>query len=476
MTDPAADELVTFIQHQVPGLPDGTYSLDLAQHVDDAKGNPISGDTLKRSYRFAVRGDRFRLRDPGSSIASTFPADNATGEYSTVLAHVVFTSTSLPWTRHPTTKAPAIPPPGKDTEVDVPTWLALLVLDDDDAAAFPGLALDPVTRVLGDLFPKAAYGDSTLGEGHSYFAGATSTKGLEIDEATGDPVQTIDVPLALFADVAPTLDDLLLSAHVRRLSVQNKSVALGETPAADPLGSFSIVVANRLPQSSRRSHAYLVSLERLERFLPATADGGTLTDGTLDLAGTLRLAVLHHWTFNSKGATAAFVDRLERLNERKDAADAPNTNLRVAVKEASPPVEAALAGGHVPLDHALRTGEKTVSWYRGPLSPVDHEPAAIELPISSPDRALILDPTTGMFDASLAAAWTIGRLAALQDKSFAGALYAWKKGLARAVVDDVERRIVAEALAGLLEEAAPRAASRQLLHDTMRVLGSEGAS
>jgi hypothetical protein len=101
-----------------------------------------------------------------------------------------------------------------------------------------------------------------------------------------------------------------------------------------------------------------------------------------------------------------------------------------------------------------------------------------------------------MFDASLAAAWTIGRLVALQDQSYASALYTWKKGLTRAVVNAVEDEIVNEALGGLLAQAAPRALTEQappgqappgqaavqarpsaksLLHETMRLISSAGA-
>ena len=141
-----------------------------------------------------------------------------------------------------------------------------------------------------------------------------------------------------------------------------------------------------------------------------------------------------------------------------------------------------------------------MSWYRGPLSPVDRARSPLPLPVSSPDQALAFDPTTGMFDASLAAAWTIGRLVALQDQSYASALYAWKKGLTQAVVDAVEDEIIDEALGGLLAQAAPQALTEQgppgqappgqvasrgqaarpllrksLLHQTMRLISSAGA-
>jgi hypothetical protein len=509
-----ADEFVTFIQHQLPGLPDGSYELDVSQYVNDAQGNPVSGEALTRSYTFAVKGDRFRLSNPAVTVASTFPVSNGTGEFATVLPHVVFTAPSFPWTRFPGETPPPLPDPGADTETDVPTWLAVLVLDDDDAAAYPGLLLDPVTAVTGDLFPEAAYGATTLAGNYSYFTGATDTTGLDPGQADTDPIQVIDIPLALFADIAPTLADLNLTAHVRRLSVENKPLAAGTAPPADPVGTFSIVIGNRLPQADKQSHAYLVSLEALAGFLPATGDGGTLAGAGLDITKSLRLAVLQHWTFNTTVGTTAFVDQVEELNGRTAGGpDALDTNLRLSVAGASPPVSTALDAGYVPLDHDLRTGETTVSWYRGPLSTIDRARAAPERPpsapgqspvldpvVSSPDQVLAFDPTTGMLDASLAAAWMIGRLVALQDQSYATSLYSWKKGLTQAVVDAVERTIIDEAFAGLLAPPPPeqavgtapagtgqagtgqagvpqaRPSTATLLHDAMRLISTAGGA
>jgi hypothetical protein len=108
--------------------------------------------------------------------------------------------------------------------------------------------------------------------------------------------------------------------------------------------------------------------------------------------------------------------------------------------------------GFTPLDHDLRTGENTVSWYRGPLAPyeMDANPRVM-LPVASPDQATIFDPTTGMFDASYSAAWTVGRLMALQDSAFATALYTWKQGLSQEVVSQVENGILAEAFGSVLQ-------------------------
>jgi hypothetical protein len=476
-----ASEFVTFIQHKLPGLADGSYQLTIGQHVNDSAGQPVSLETLSRTYAFAVTGDRFALSNPSASVASVFPASNATGEFSTVLPHVVFTAPTFPWARTPTTGKLQLPPAGQDvgTDTDVPTWLAVLTLDDDDVAPY-GLSLDPVVGVLGDLFPTGVYPDSTLDEKttYTYFSGATDAKGLETGQSFTDAVQLIDLPLQLFTNIAPTLADLELTAHVRQVSVENKPMALGAQPPDDPIGTFAIVIGNRLPQQDKQSHAYLVSLESLQDYLPATGDGATTAESGLVMTNSLRLAVLQHWTFSTKGDTAAFVDLVSQLNGRTSSGgDATNTNLRLVVAGAQAPVSTALAGGYVPLDHGLRTGETTVSWYRGPLSPIDRARAGPDpLPVSSPDQVLVFDPTTGMFDASLAAAWTIGRLLALQDQSYSTSLYAWKKGQAQSVVDAVERQIIDDALGGLI--AAPATATPStatLLHDTMRLIKSAGA-
>jgi hypothetical protein len=462
------DEFVTFIQHQLPGLEDGTYDLELGAYITD-DGDPVSDQAMSRFYRFAVFGDRFSFADPASTVSSTFPAANGTGEFETVLAHVVLNGATLPWARSPIPDAPLRAE--IDVEADVPTWLAVVVFDDDDVAEFPQLTLSPTTGVVGDLFPVAAYPKTTLGDDYSYFEGATSTKRLQIDQTVDDPVQTIDIPLELWARVAPTLDDLKLTAHVRSLSVENKPLALGATPPSDPIGTFAIVVGNRLPAPDKRSYAYLVSLEGLRDVLPATDDGGTLTDPSIDIKRKLRLAVLAQWSYNNtKRGTAAFVQRLEMLNRRPlhDPDDAPNTNLRVHRDGARPPISDALKAGYVPLDHELRTNETTVSWYHGPLSPIDAaSPVLPKVPIASPDEALMFDPTTGLFDASLAAAWTIGRLLALQDKSFATSLYQWKRGRYQDVVDRVERELLAEIL-GRPEFAQRRA--HAVLHATLDLL------
>jgi len=108
-----ASEFVTFLQHQLPGLDSGAYQLTVGQHVNDEAGAELSGQPLSRSYTFAVKGDRFGLSNPSATVASVFPASNATGEFTTALPHVVFTAASFPWSRYPTKEQPVPPVTGE---------------------------------------------------------------------------------------------------------------------------------------------------------------------------------------------------------------------------------------------------------------------------------------------------------------------------------------------------------------------------
>lgn len=445
-----ADELVTFIQHDLPGLDAGEYQLTIAQQVNDSGGKPISDDSLSQTYTFAVVGDRFRLKDPAGTLYSVFPAPNASGEFSAVLPHAVFTRSTFPWIRYPTNEEPFTPPaPGQDTDADVPTWLTVLLLDEDDAAAFPGLALPPASATLGDLYPPSLVSTSTLGSNYSYFHDATAVALAPGDQLT-DTIQVLDAPLGLFWKLAPTVDDLKLMAHVRRVGLTDKATMGGVSDVGEPLGTFSIVFGNRFPQAHKKTYAYLVSLEELEDFLP-TGDGTPPEGSGLDPDLSLRLAVLSSWTFYSTGEPAAFVDRVLALNGARPGEEAPYTTPRLPYAGNDPVVGPALEMGYVPLNHQVRTGEQTVSWYRGPLVPYAITEPRVRVPVASPDQATVFDPTTGMLDVSYSAAWTLGRLMALQDTGFSTALYNWRIGLTQAVVDQVENEILGETFTAVLQ-------------------------
>lgn len=479
--NPLLNELVTFIQHDVPGLPAGEFKLTVSQRLDDKDEQPISDEPLTNSYTFAVLGDRFRLKNPAEVLYTVFPEDNGRGQYSTVLPHVVFTKSTFPWTRYPTQTELEAPPTGTATEANVPTWLSVLLFDEDDLNAHGSPSLDPVMATIGDLYRTSIYDKSTLGDNYSYFQNATDTSGLDIGDALTDPIQIVDVPLELFWKIAPTIEDLKLLAHVRKVSLVNKPTMAGVSDIGEPVGTFSIVFGNRLPQTQKKTFACLVSLEGLQPFLPTDEDGGPPPGNTFDGSRFIRLAVLTSWTFYSTGQSATFVEQLLRLNGRPDGSkeDAANTNLRIVYSGANKIAGNALSMGYVPLNTGLRTGGKTVSWYRGPLIPYLISELGITFPIDSPDQATVFDPTTGMLDESLGAAWTIGRMVALQDTTFSTALYQLKKGLTQQVINYIEEQILREKFSFLLDTGevpfALRGAARVspidvLLHKMMQTL------
>lgn len=501
--DYALNEEVSFIQHFLPGIDAGQYQLKVQQQVLDSSGQAISGDAYSNTYTFAVTADRFAISQPGTTVSSVFPADNASGEYSNVLPHVVFNQKTFPWLRYPTNTIPYVPPAsGTDTDSDVPTWLWVMLLDEDDVdnCAADGLTLDltPVTRTVADLFPQSALPDgytSSLGDNYSYFEGATDIAGLEPGQNLSDSIQTIDVPLSFIWEIAPTIADLRQMAHGREVSLINQTTTLGTEDPGEPTGTYAITFANRIPSNAKKSTAFLVSLEELEDFLPDSESGGAPSGNSYDGSKSLRLAVLYYWTFFSDGQPATFVDQLESLNGCTPGGEpASNTNIRIAYSGSNTVVKGVLDMGFVPLNETMRAtnavsgaANQTVSWYRGPLVPYSISELSISIPVASPDAAMSFDPTTGMLDVSYASAWSIGRLIALQDTSFSVPYYYWRRELEQLVQVTVEDDLIEASIGASLDlspeekkqtgaaaDSATKGA-RSLLKRTILALNNTGA-
>lgn len=435
--NPMLDTVVTFIQNDIPGFEAGLYRLSIGQELTSAEGTVVNDAPIALTYDFAVSGDRFAFAQPDQTVFAVFPPDNSSGQYDTVFPHAVFPLTNLPWLRSPT-----LDHPEPNAAGDLPSWLWVLLLDDRDAAATPGLVLDPKTGVIGDLFPSKVYASSSLGDGVSYFSGGGDESDLEPGQTMQSPIQFIDLPPALFDALAPSVDDLRVMAHVRQVSLTQKPTMAGISDKGIPTGGFSIVFGNRLPQQDANTRCYLVSLEAMEQYLPGSGGSGA--------AGWLRLAVLRSWRFRTTGQPAGFVDALMELNAgTENQAGEKRTVLQLPYAGSNPVLQAGFEMGYVPLDTVLRTGEKTLSWYRGPLAPYAAVASPPDLPLTSADAGLSFDPTTGMFDMSFAAAWTIGRQIALQDQSFSVPLYVWKRDLHHRLLASVSGGILAKQLGNL---------------------------
>jgi hypothetical protein len=402
---PVPSGTIQFVQNFVPQLEAGLYQLTTNHKVGTSDGVIQEPQPYTTQRSFYVQGERFALNP--AEIVSFFPPANQEGEYSNVLPHVVFMRKTLPWER------PIGPGEENDSSMDRRTWLALLVIDQDD----PPIPL--VDRTLQDLQTTAQY--------QSYFDPSQFQQDLEPGQLPTTPCQTIDVPPDLFNQIAPTPDDLFFTAHAREITTDAKG------PGGVKTGSYSVVIANRLPAKGKRSTVHLVSLENLQPYLPNEQNVGALTK-------PIRLVSLARWSFFSLDLPRSFTELVEALNQTPSNFQIPNPDPATG-KTAPSDLAAALNMGYTAMTHTLREGTQTVSWYRGPLIPFNLS-LTVTTPILSSDSVLRYDPVTGFFDTSYAAAWQLGQLLGLQNQKFAVALYNWKRENKMATIRAIEQTAI----------------------------------
>lgn len=440
------EKLVTFIQNAIPPLRDGTYTLAATQNLPGQ--NP---GTFGATATLVVTGERFTL-DP-TEIDSVFPPELANGEYAGVLPDVVLTSRTLPWQR-------TLDTPGSSNRYPEAPWMAVLVCDD---AAAP--VLQPV--VAKDLVPLGtpiylAGGKTPVATGTlppnllSYGAAVLGTLGY--GETPDDPTTVIDLPIAMFDQIAPAAVDVGYLAHIREVDTADAPDGGGGDAAAV---QRAVVIANRLPPTAGRARAFLVSLEGMADYLPGI--DGTQSSAIGPEITAVRLIVYRAWSFTTN-------DLDETLAQLLSALDTPPrggmriTTLTLPVTAVPTPAEVAqamanqaagtvsaadatvlmqnaLLMGYAPLDHHLRHGGNTVSFYRGPLVPYEVPSSGVAY-YSGPDAATAYNPQTGLFDVSYGAAWQLGQLLALQSTGMANQLYQWKRQVTRAEAMAVERKLL----------------------------------
>jgi hypothetical protein len=375
---------IKFFQACLPPLLPGDYTVAVDQTVKEARPEPF-----RTELEFSIAGPRFSLNP--ADVYSVYPPANQSGEFGNTLPHIVLTRRTLPWER---TMEGADP----DEKTPCP-WLALLVLSRSD---FP----------LGAELPKiqARKVEALFSPGKGIKGPNLMASDLKQYESVDDLCNTIDLPKALFSSIVPAKADLPYLAHVREVDTGNK-----ETASLKTEGCFSVVLANRFPETAEseaaRNMAVLVSLEGFQNYLHG--ETGIIAEATV------RLAVLANWSFLCQGKNTfkTLVNKLKtdllRLTPSEENAG----------KEGMDEVIKAFALGYTALNHHIRNGEITVSWYRGPLVPIFYRKDDVYRYLPCADAALRYNYETGLLDATYAAAWQLGRLLALQSPHFAQAMY-----------------------------------------------------
>ena len=400
--DPRPGE-IGFADHDLPALAAGSYEIEVTQSLT-REGVALEGPGgFGRRQRLRVEGPRFGLA--AQDVHAVYPPANSGGDHTGVLPHVVLRRPALPWAidllgDHAASRRP------------VP-WLTLVVLH-------PGESGTTTTGTIRELLD----GDSSRTHRLPDLASTVLTDGSVPDDQR---LTVVDLDATTFAAVLPAQEDLPWTTHVRTVSTEAKEL-LGQ----DEDGRFSVVVANRVPAAGE-NRVHLVSLEGWADRLPPDATGGG-GHGLGQDTRPCRMISLASWSFTSVG-TASFESKMAALDvdtltcRRAPAASGPGRE-----SEAATILTEAIERGYTPLRYDMRHGEQTVAWYRGPLTPVSVPRAAESGPRPSAAAGLVYHPGLGMFDASYAVAWQLGRLLALSDSGFSTALMRWRQQ-AQAQVD-----------------------------------------
>jgi hypothetical protein len=366
---------VQFIQHRQPPLDSGTYTVEVEQKVKTKQSDKIPEQTFSKELTFYVDGHRFAPLTP-DVIYAVFPPAGNLGEYSNALPHIILKRGTLPWERTI-----------KSTNSNLP-WLALLLFQESEKPEPQTIKLKELKPTSGNTkFPKFEY---------------------EPGQNDEDVLTVIDVPKNILDKILPPEKDIALLASVNQIT-NEKNESLSE-PLATILG-------NRLPKKGEVSTVHLVALE--ERYDKDSGEFDYQGAGPNDF---IRLVSLASWSFTCVNSKHNFDALLKEIDREPDTLRLPSFGNDAAKKY--------IDLGYVPLHHALRQGDKTISWYHSPLS-TGQSSDNLTAPVAIADQLMRYDPNTGMFDVSYAMAWQLGRMLTLQNQPLAVEIFNWKRSKAQ---------------------------------------------
>jgi hypothetical protein len=436
----------------VPALAAGTWRIEVTHTLSGVE----TGD-LSAKQKFVVSAPQFSFDSSG--ILNRYPPDGTTGSYGQVLPHIVLKDALLPWERR-ISGSPNVQP-----------WLAVLVLQENELLGGKDSPTRSQTTNVADFLKPNG---STL----------KPAVQKESDVADKDPCAFIEVPASMFSSLIPRLEELRFLAHCRQANIADKA-----EQGLQQNGLFAVVVGNRFPavpasggDAPLKSIAHLVSLEGLEAYLVDRPDFGRHT--------SVALVSLASWTFQTlPDHQQDFRGLMEQIvSQEVDGGEHYQpSNLWLRLPTPSPAIDTRtpagaealqrVRDGFVPMHYQTRTGEQTFGWYRGPLAPVLTTPLNKTGPFLTADSALVYQDKFGVFDASLAAAWEIGRSLALSDRGFGQTLFDFRRRAHR-LTDALLQRLQSDAftvkqIAELNRDAAVQDEFLQILNtELIRKIGT----
>ncbi|MFB5675797.1 hypothetical protein ACE3NQ_24960 [Paenibacillus terreus] len=361
-----------------PTLRAGLYQLEFNQQIFDPSGILLDDLTARGEKDFVVSGPQFSLQP--ADLGNSYPPPGHPGLFENVLPYIQLNNPHLPWIR----KLDASKIPDSD---NLP-WLSLLVLQENE---WQGEGI-PTTASIAEFLTNSR---------------EIAVPNIDIQqiEDTTQSCKYLEMSVGTFRTHFSKVDDLrwIVSARVQPGTAQGRAIITARR--------FPIISDPQIPQ--QKYACYLVSLEGLEDFLMPT---------TTRSESIIRLACLHHWTFTTINQTGeSFRDLLKNmLNNTIAHPDDIWLRLPRSLIEQIPDGDRKrLLDGYIPLNYHTRSGEETLTWYRGPFIPVSK---TLEKPVGKPhytsNELLIYDPDKGVLDTTWSVSSEIGKALALQDSNF----------------------------------------------------------
>ncbi|KAL0631397.1 hypothetical protein Q9L58_009740 [Maublancomyces gigas] len=399
----------------VPCLQPGEYNIDVTQTIvaDTEKTTVENTRILNSKKKFTVVAPRYTL--PPGSIHSMDPAPGS-GDVAKTLPHVVLNDPHLPWER----QAREV---GSNPGDDPVPWLAVLLFTRKELElkesflekTFPNdidisqnttmaikMTIDKVPRTNKIVTPIPMPDHGKCATTDVIFLDSKLFTSLVTTYVKGKPLEGQKL-----ADVSR----YKYLAHVRVVSTKGMVIdnITGEA-------SFSVVISHRVGPLGIKEDTpmvvHLVSIEGVEKM-----EMSSLRD-----AEFVALSSLHSWTYTC--LDPRFHDpfvMFQHLGNTLDLLRAPREiNLRMKNRR----IRQRLTDGYSLVRYITQTGEETVAFTRGPLTPttVKH-PLRPNWGVSTFGTDLqIFDTELGIMDITYSSAWELGKALALADQPFAAAL------------------------------------------------------
>ena len=438
--DPGYMRLYT---HCIPSLLPGSYGIEAKQVIETSLTAPEGrlnvwnyDSQLTTTYpppdntpvvlqNFEVVAPRFQI-DP-KAIRSKYPPDGFTDD-ATVLPHIVFNDPFLPWTWSPTfaRERNALPVP----------WLALLVFTPEELrvdateTADLGISVDSVKAVTTSGAYPMTVGDylSNITSRSRYeenFADLDNNPAWAAIKASPEKTNIIFPTSSRVDEIISPWEKFILMCHVRELN----TIGFPDSGVEDK-GRYSVCVSHMTGKpdvTAPTPHVvHLVSIEHLGR---RRSRGG-------NPSARLGLVSLYSWNYLVVPRDPVnFKDTMLHLATTKGPLR-PSNDILGSIPAALEPSGTDVTGkvrllrDRLSLGYSINrwrasTGEETVAFSRGPLTPAQTPWVPISDWPSSSNTGKdyqILDTKLGMLDLSYSSAWQLGKLLAISDSVFSAAL------------------------------------------------------